>query len=55
MTEPVIKLSKQREDEIRAELEAELTERDAQIADKNAEIQRLQELVKQLSAGNTVA
>ena len=49
MTEPVIKLPSV----IMKELEAEIAEQKNEIARKDAEIKRLQELVNQLSSNNT--
>ena len=60
MTEPLIKLPSVIRDEVRAEVQAELqsqmktqiAEQDAKLAEKDAEIQHLQEIIRQLSAGN---
>ena len=49
MTEPLIKLPSV----IMKELEAEIAEQKNEIARKDAEIRRLQELVSQLSSNNT--
>ena len=55
MTEPLLKVFTDEEDELWDRIEAQqamIANQKSQLADKDAEIQRLQQLVSQLSSGN---